>query len=142
MSTFTKHVYKYDESSQTIKPLDFNKLLVLHWTLNLASGDVIPTPTSCENCQVTPPPSGYPFYEAPPPPSQPPPPSSGYSIYGAPPPPSPHNYFTPLLYGMQLQHQPVPDPLLLHLKRRISPAPPPTPTSIIKETRPTWVDDA
>ncbi|KAG4939323.1 hypothetical protein JHK86_045464 [Glycine max] len=106
------------------------------------TGDVIPTPTSCENCQVTPPPSGYPFYEAPPPPSQPPPPSSGYSIYGAPPPPSPHNYFTPLLYGMQLQHQPVPDPLLLHLKRRISPAPPPTPTSIIKETRPTWVDDA
>ncbi|KAG4961831.1 hypothetical protein AAZX31_14G013500 [Glycine max] len=55
-----------------------------------AVGDVIPTPTSCENCQVTPPPSGYPSYEAPPPPSQPPPPSSGYSIYGAPPPPSPH----------------------------------------------------
>ncbi|XP_027368612.1 extensin-2-like [Abrus precatorius] len=55
-------------------------------------GDVIPSPSSCENCskcdppcqqQVNPPLSGYPSYGA----SSPPSPPSGYYIYGAPPPP-------------------------------------------------------
>jgi len=43
-----------------------------------ALADVIPTPTSCENC-----PSDYPSYGGPPPPP------SGYFMYGVPPPPPP-----------------------------------------------------